>query len=321
MRPLISLPSGMVSGEAEFWNSSRLENLAQADDFAPGVRDFDADGRLAGNALDQDRFRLQARGTGLRSAFVIRLYLMPASGLNSNVVTTGPGLICTTEPETLNSSNFALDSRRDVLQFLAVVGGCGAAAHSAVWSTGCGRSTAVFFTGLRSGSRRRVRRGIGSGSASTGSPVGEPSLRVCGWESRLPMGAVSSSAAAAAIGGAGQCRAPRSSPRGVARVARASGTYSASGADMLLLGGHARRRSASSRFVADAASASALAAAFSQAALRRIACQSWNLIQRRLIKPMGPANQSCSLLIGERGDQVERQRQAGGVQQHRACRI
>ena len=38
----------------------------------------------------------------------MRLYLIPASGLNSNVVTTGPGLIWTTEPKTLNSSNFDL---------------------------------------------------------------------------------------------------------------------------------------------------------------------------------------------------------------------
>ena len=32
-----------------------------------GVRHFDADGRLAGNALDQDRFGLQARGRDPRS--------------------------------------------------------------------------------------------------------------------------------------------------------------------------------------------------------------------------------------------------------------
>src|SRR5579884_789047 len=39
---------------------------------------------------------------------VIRLYFTPASGLYSNVVTTGPGFICTTEPRTLNSSSFDL---------------------------------------------------------------------------------------------------------------------------------------------------------------------------------------------------------------------
>ena len=37
------------------------------------------------------------------TSVVILLTLMPASGLNSNVVTTGPGLICTTLPRTLNS--------------------------------------------------------------------------------------------------------------------------------------------------------------------------------------------------------------------------
>ena len=52
---------------------------------------------------------------------VMRLYLMPASGLNSKVVTTGPGLICTTLPSTLNSSNFDLIARGDVFQFLLVV--------------------------------------------------------------------------------------------------------------------------------------------------------------------------------------------------------
>ena len=52
----------------------------------------------------------------------MRLYLMPASGLNSKVVTTGPGLICTTLPSTLNSSNLDLMRAGDVLQFLLVVG-------------------------------------------------------------------------------------------------------------------------------------------------------------------------------------------------------
>ena len=41
---------------------------------------------------------LSARSARQRSSLrpVTRLYLMPASGLNSNVVTTGPGLICDT---------------------------------------------------------------------------------------------------------------------------------------------------------------------------------------------------------------------------------
>ena len=60
MRPLMSLPSGMVSGEGEPREFLGFENLAQADHFAARVRHFDADGRLAGDALDQDRFGLQA---------------------------------------------------------------------------------------------------------------------------------------------------------------------------------------------------------------------------------------------------------------------
>ena len=39
---------------------------------------------------------------------VMRLYFTPASGLNSNVVTTGPGLICVTWPCTSNSAHFSV---------------------------------------------------------------------------------------------------------------------------------------------------------------------------------------------------------------------
>ena len=42
---------------------------------------------------------------------VTLLYFTPASGLNSNVVTTGPGWICTTEPSTENSRHFSSSSR------------------------------------------------------------------------------------------------------------------------------------------------------------------------------------------------------------------
>ena len=41
---------------------------------------------------------------------VMRLYLMPASGLNSKVVTTGPGLICVTWPWTSNSEYFSVST-------------------------------------------------------------------------------------------------------------------------------------------------------------------------------------------------------------------
>ncbi len=39
----------------------RFDHLPQRDHFALGVRNLDAHRRLAGNALDQDRFRLQAQ--------------------------------------------------------------------------------------------------------------------------------------------------------------------------------------------------------------------------------------------------------------------
>ena len=41
---------------------------------------------------------------------VMRLYLIPASGLNSNVVTTGPGLICVICPCTSNSAYFSVST-------------------------------------------------------------------------------------------------------------------------------------------------------------------------------------------------------------------
>ena len=51
----------------------------------------------------------------------MRLYLMPASGLNSKVVTTGPGLICTTVAEHVELFELGLDAAGGVLQLLLVV--------------------------------------------------------------------------------------------------------------------------------------------------------------------------------------------------------
>ena len=44
---------------------------------------------------------------------VTLLYFTPASGLNSKVVTTGPGWICTTAPSTENSRHFSSSSRAE----------------------------------------------------------------------------------------------------------------------------------------------------------------------------------------------------------------
>ena len=87
----------------------RLDVLAQPDNFALAVRHLDADGGFARHALNQNDSAFSARQrSSVRS--VMRLYLMPASGLNSKVVTTGPGLICVTCPWTSNSAYFSVST-------------------------------------------------------------------------------------------------------------------------------------------------------------------------------------------------------------------
>ena len=107
MRPLMSLPSATVSGEAEFRNSSdsriwrrlMISRLVLGTSMPtvglPGMRSI----RIDSACRPRHRSSLSV---------VMREYFTPASGLNSKVVTTGPGLICTTEPCTLNSSNLDL---------------------------------------------------------------------------------------------------------------------------------------------------------------------------------------------------------------------
>src|SRR6476659_3747600 len=46
----------------------RFDDLAQADDLAARVRNFDAHGRLARNTLDQDRFRLKPEAEVFRKS-------------------------------------------------------------------------------------------------------------------------------------------------------------------------------------------------------------------------------------------------------------
>ena len=106
MRPLMSLPRVTVRREGELANSSdsstwrrlissrRVFGTSIPTVGLPGMRSM----RIDSACRPRHRSSLSV---------VMRLYLMPASGLNSKVVTTGPGLIWTTEPKTLNSSNFA----------------------------------------------------------------------------------------------------------------------------------------------------------------------------------------------------------------------
>ena len=114
MRPLMSLPSGMVRCECDCENSSlssiwrramssrRVFGTSMPTVGLPGMRSIRMDSACS------PRQRSSVR-------LVMRLYLMPASGLNSKVVTTGPGLICTTLPSTPNSSN--LDLMRTAVSF------------------------------------------------------------------------------------------------------------------------------------------------------------------------------------------------------------
>ena len=122
IRPLMSLPSATVSGEAELRNSSdsriwrrlmisRLEfGTSMPTVGLPGMRSIRIDSAC------KPRHRSSV-------SVVMRVYFTPASGLNSKVVTTGPGLIWITEPRTLNSSNLDLIWRGGFLQLLAVKGG------------------------------------------------------------------------------------------------------------------------------------------------------------------------------------------------------
>ncbi len=56
MRPLMSLPMASVRRDLALAKVSRFDHVAQMDGFALVVRDLDADGALAGHALDEDAF-------------------------------------------------------------------------------------------------------------------------------------------------------------------------------------------------------------------------------------------------------------------------
>ncbi len=105
LRPMRSLPSASVSFDGELTNSAdsicsrsamvwrcALGTSMPTVDF-PGMRSIRMDSAFSA------RQRSSARP-------VMRLYLMPASGLSSYVVTTGPGLICVMRPPISNSWHF-----------------------------------------------------------------------------------------------------------------------------------------------------------------------------------------------------------------------
>ena len=109
MRPLMSLPNAKVSLEREPRNSadsifsrSQIISRSRFGTCMPTV-DLPAMRSIrmlsAFNARQRSSVRL-----------VMRLYLIPASGLNSKVVTTGPGLICVIWPWTSNSAYFSVST-------------------------------------------------------------------------------------------------------------------------------------------------------------------------------------------------------------------
>ena len=108
MRPLMSLPSGIVRCEwrAREFVATPASAAARSARAACSGTSMPTVGLPGMRSIRIDSACRPRQRSSVR--FVMRLYLMPASGLNSKVVTTGPGLICTTLPSTLNSSNLAL---------------------------------------------------------------------------------------------------------------------------------------------------------------------------------------------------------------------
>ena len=209
MRPLASFPSGIVSRDADLVNSSdsricrrlissrRVFGTSMPTVGFPGMRSMMIDSACS----PRQRSSVSP---------VMRLYLMPASGLNSNVVTTGPGLIWTTEPNTLNSSNFDL--------IRAAV--CFSSSSSKALRTGAslskeeGGRTYCFLGGAKG--LPTTRSPVGSGSGRTGSTnIGVTGLSGSR-SSIVRMGISSGSAGAGGSSSQGGASAPTSSGRGAA---------------------------------------------------------------------------------------------------------
>ena len=88
---------------------------------------------------------------------VILLYFTPASGLNSNVVTTGPGWICATCPSTANSRHFSSSCRADSIS-----------SRSSIFCSAFAGSSSESGGSVNAPCRRGVFCGSGSGSGSGG---------------------------------------------------------------------------------------------------------------------------------------------------------
>ena len=98
-----------------------FEQLAQGDQFAPDVRHFDADGGLAGDALDQDGFGVQAEAEVF--AEVDDAGVLDAGfGLELEGGDDGAGVDLDDVAEDVELFELGLDAAGGVLEFLLVVG-------------------------------------------------------------------------------------------------------------------------------------------------------------------------------------------------------
>ncbi len=181
IRPLMSFPSAKLSGDAESRNSSdsricrRL--ITSRFEFGtsiptvglPGIRSI----RIDSACRPRQRSSLSV---------VMREYFTPASGLNSNVVTTGPGLICVTDPCTLNSSNF--DLIRPAMSFNSWLSYAVRAGGSCSSSVEGSRNSLRCLGGWKS------RRSCSTGTAAGGISIGAGG---CGSISSVWIGISSSS--------------------------------------------------------------------------------------------------------------------------------
>src|SRR5579883_205929 len=123
MRPLMSLPRPRVSLDLEPMNSaasmfsrSQMISRSRLGTWMPTV---DLPAMRSTRMLSALRARQRSS-----VRFVMRLYFTPASGLNSKVVTTGPGLICVTWPWTSNSEYFSVRTWARILSSSASTDCC-----------------------------------------------------------------------------------------------------------------------------------------------------------------------------------------------------
>ena len=100
----------------------RFKDLAQADDLALGIRHFDADGRFAGNALDQNRFGLQAEAQVFRQRGDARVF-HACFRLELERRDDWPGIDLRDGTEDVEFLKLRFDFGGGFLEFLAVEGG------------------------------------------------------------------------------------------------------------------------------------------------------------------------------------------------------